>query len=318
MAALRSWLDLAAEVVVVDSESTDGTVELLQSELRHRNLRFLAHPPGLYQSWNWGIRHLNTELAYISTAGDAITREGIQSLMSVALSLQCDVVLSKPEIQDPQGRLVDVDWPIDDIIRSLQISEPRRLSRVEAAVFSWIHATEAMTGSCASDLFRTECLKRFPFPTGFGLAGDGAWGVMHAAEVVWAVLPAKFSRFVRHPATAPGREKRVILEAQRADGVMREAVEAWRQGGVITEDELSRACWREIRDAFTSWLDAKLELDARRKGGWPWSLDPRAWRIRSRREQALRRLHALKAQVLRGGVGGPSVVTAHCVRTFLS
>jgi glycosyltransferase involved in cell wall biosynthesis len=62
MPALRSWLDLAQEVVVVDSESSDGTVEFLQSELRHPNLRFLSHPPGLYQSWNFGIRNLNTSL----------------------------------------------------------------------------------------------------------------------------------------------------------------------------------------------------------------------------------------------------------------
>ena len=303
MATLRSWLDLAEEVVVVDSESTDGTVEFLQSELRRPNLRFLSHPPGLYQSWNFGIRHLNTEFAYISTAGDVITREGIQRLVSAAQSLQCDVVISKPEILNLEGQPADFVWPIDDIISSLQISSPRKLNRVEALVFSWVHGTDAMTGSCASDLFRSECLKRFPFPTEFGVAGDGAWGVMHAAEVKWAVVPERFSRFVRHPVTAGSIGRAAKREPKRMDIVMREAVSLWRQTGAVTEEELARAGWPEIGDTFTAWLDAKLEFDACRRAKWPWSLSPLAWRIRSRRQKARRRLQALKTSVLSGASG---------------
>jgi hypothetical protein len=43
---LRPWLDLAAEVVVVDSYSTDGTVDFLRANLGHPELRFTSHPPG--------------------------------------------------------------------------------------------------------------------------------------------------------------------------------------------------------------------------------------------------------------------------------
>jgi hypothetical protein len=278
-------------------------VELLQSELRHRNVRYLSHPPGLYQSWNFGVRHLDTEFAYISTAGDAITREGIQGLVSAAQSLQCDVVISKPDIRDLEGQPADLVWPIDDIISSLRISSPRKLSRVEALVFSWVHGTDAMTGSCASDLFRSECLKQFPFSTEFGGAGDGAWGVMHAAEVAWAVVPERFSRFVRHPATPGGIAKPAQPETKRMDIVMREAVSLWRQTGRVTEEDLARAGWPDIRDAFTTWLDAKLEFDACRRAIWPWSLNALAWRIRSRRQKARRRLHARKTSVLNGASG---------------
>jgi hypothetical protein len=302
MPALRSWLDLAQEVVVVDSESKDGTVELLQSELQHPNLRFLSHPPGLYQSWNFGIRHLNTEFAYISTAGDAITREGIQSLISAAQSLQCDVVISKPEILNLEGQPVDLVWPIDDIISSLRISSPRKLNRVEALVFSWVHGTDALTGSCASDLFRRECLTQFPFPIEFGTAGDGAWGVMHAAQVAWAVVPGRVSRFVTHPAAPGGISRPAQQETKRMDIVMREAVSLWRQIGAVTEEELARAGWPEIGHTFTTWLDAKLEFDACRRAKWPWSLDPLAWRIRNRRQKARRRLHSLKTSVLNGAL----------------
>src|SRR5436309_9508919 len=96
MASMREWLDLAAEVIVVDSESQDGTVDYLRSELKHPKVRYLAHPPGLYASWNFAISHVETEFVYISTAGDTITREGIETLLKTITSFNCDVALSKP------------------------------------------------------------------------------------------------------------------------------------------------------------------------------------------------------------------------------
>ncbi|MDB6110758.1 MAG: hypothetical protein JWR69_2508, partial [Pedosphaera sp.] len=102
--SLEPWLDLAAEVVVVDSESTDGTVEFLQKHLRHPNVRFLPHPRGLYQSWNFGIRNLHPKYTYISTVGDSITRDGLMHLHQVAEEFQCDVAVSKPDFLDAEGR----------------------------------------------------------------------------------------------------------------------------------------------------------------------------------------------------------------------
>ena len=44
--ALSAWLDLADEVVVVDSFSTDGTGNMLRDGLKHPKLRIITHPPG--------------------------------------------------------------------------------------------------------------------------------------------------------------------------------------------------------------------------------------------------------------------------------
>src|SRR6266496_2720475 len=84
IAGVRNWLDLADQVVVVDSFSTDGTLEALRREIKHPNLEFLSHPPGLYQSWNFGIQHLTTDYTYIATVGDTITKEGLRSLAATA------------------------------------------------------------------------------------------------------------------------------------------------------------------------------------------------------------------------------------------
>jgi len=71
---IRQWQDLVEEIVVVDSFSKDGTLAYLKSHLSHPRLRFLTHPPGLYESWNHGIAHINASCTYIATIGDTITR----------------------------------------------------------------------------------------------------------------------------------------------------------------------------------------------------------------------------------------------------
>jgi len=45
-----TWIDLAEQVVVVDSFPTDGTVEFLKANLKHPNVLFVSHLPGLYAS----------------------------------------------------------------------------------------------------------------------------------------------------------------------------------------------------------------------------------------------------------------------------
>ena len=78
------WIDLVQEIVVVDSESTDGSLEFLRDRLPHPNLRVLLHPPGLYASWNHGIAQLHSDFFIMSTTGDTITREGVLKLLECA------------------------------------------------------------------------------------------------------------------------------------------------------------------------------------------------------------------------------------------
>ncbi len=102
--SMVKWLDLIEEIVVVDSFSEDGTLEMIKAGLRHPRLRILSHPPGLYQSWNHGIQQLNAKYCYISTIGDTISRDGLQHLVDAAENLRCDVVMSKPEFLSMDGR----------------------------------------------------------------------------------------------------------------------------------------------------------------------------------------------------------------------
>jgi hypothetical protein len=72
------------------------------------------------------------------------------------------------------------------VIATLDVRQPRRLQPFEAVIFAAVHATNALTGSCASDLFRAEILQRHPFPTDFGLSDHYA-GTMRG--VILGICP---------------------------------------------------------------------------------------------------------------------------------
>ena len=123
--SLATWIDLAEQVVVVDSFSKDGTVEFLEANLHHPNVLYLNHPPGLYASWNFGIRHVTSGYCYIATVGDSITPAGIGHMASVAVRLNCDVLVSQPDFVNESGQPCGgPDWPMADVIRQLGLKEP--------------------------------------------------------------------------------------------------------------------------------------------------------------------------------------------------
>lgn len=313
--ALEGWLALATEVVVVDSFSTDDTVKMLKARLRHPKVQFLTHPPGLYASWNFGIRHLQSDYTYIATVCDTITRAGMQQLLDAAHAHQSDVVVSKPKLYIPDGRSAEMEWPMDDIVRTLGIEGPRKLRRLEAVIFATVHAAAALTGSCASDLFRTACLKRFPFPTGFGTAADGMWSTLHAAELTWTMLPDKFSTFKIHPTFATTEDRLQDMKKRRPDQILSEAVQKWLRCGIVSPADLDLFGWRAGFRVQQEFLDHKMPYDRCRRGRLPWILNPRAWWLRTRREQAKARLHVWKVEALRaiGSVSGPRLANSHAL-----
>jgi hypothetical protein len=200
VAALSEWIDLAAEVVVVDSESTDGTVEYLQTHLKHPNIRFFQRPRGLYQAWNFGISQITSTAVYISTSGDTLSREGLAEMTQLLASRAADVVISPPRFLTPEGESIPgLEWPIHQLVRNLNLKEPRDLSTAETAIIALVSGSNSFLGSSASNLYRTTTLQKRPFPSDFGHIGDMAWGVAHCAELKVTITPGSFSTFLVHP-----------------------------------------------------------------------------------------------------------------------
>jgi glycosyltransferase involved in cell wall biosynthesis len=295
---LSTWIDLAAEVVVVDSFSADGTLDYLKKNLRHPRVKFLEHPPGLYASWNFGIGQISSEFCYLSTIGDSITRAGLEHLVATASRLDCDVLVSRPDFVDESGQpCAGPEWPMDDVIRRLNLSEPVRLPSAIVIATAFLHTGGAITGSCASDLFRTATLQKKPFPLDFGVAGDGAWSLQNAGRVTWAVTPEKVTVFRLHPTVASAAEVKAGGTANQFAPMARKMVSEWLESSA---SEISVEMCEDIKRLLS--LSIELEEFRRRynflrKGNWPWVFHPAAWIVRMRRNQIKSDVEALMQKI---------------------
>ena len=63
-------MNYPARISVVDSRSTDGTLNIIRYRLQHANIRFIERDRGLSESWNEGVAATSGDWIYISTAGD--------------------------------------------------------------------------------------------------------------------------------------------------------------------------------------------------------------------------------------------------------
>lgn len=196
---MAAWLDLADEVIVVDSRSQDGTREFLAERLRHPALRFIDRDRGLYQSWNEGIASTKGDWIYVSTAGDTIERDHLLKLMKVGAEAKADAVISPCRFVDEAGRaLPGTARGNPEILRGFDgqafvVTPPdvRDYVALDAGI-------QGLLGSCASDLFRGEFLRARPFPSNYGTHGDIAWTLRYAHEMRLCVVPEIGSTFCRH------------------------------------------------------------------------------------------------------------------------
>ena len=286
--AMRGWLDLAGEVVVVDSFSEDGTLELVRSRLAHPRLKILSHPPGLYASWNHGLAAMQSDFAYIATVGDAITREGLLHLAEVLERLSADVVLSRPEFITASGRPVPgKKWTIHRYLEAQSFRQPVHIPPAHFFLTSVMFGMAGFLGSSASNLYRTRALQQFPFSTEFGHVGDTAWGVAHAFNARVALTPQACAQFQIHPnlgevsPVVAGATEQKLLQLARAS--LDESVLA---GTLSPEDAKALLEMTDRFEALRKELHAaESEYDRQRQSIVPCLLHPWGWAARRARNQ---------------------------------
>ncbi len=279
IASMRSWLDLADEIIVVDSHSTDGTQEYLRENLRDHPAQIHTHPRGLYQSWNSAIQRATGRWLYIATVGDPITRDLLEHLLDTAESLQSDVLLGNPAFIDESDQpLPDFYWAPNEIADTLAAQGPVTFSGPAALFYAAKHLyTSALLGSCASNLYRTTHLQRFPFCTDFGMAGDAAWGIRHSLETSFASTrhPGSFFRVHRKSYETCACECETL--EPRLHELVRETCS--RQPASALLDQLKIP---EMITHLTASIQLGRSLKVRRKQSrGPWYVHPALWRERS-------------------------------------
>ena len=298
---LQQVIEVAEEVVVVDSESNDGTVEMFRTALHHPRLRFFARPPGLYASWNFGLAQIGARHSYIATAGDTTTPAGLRRLCDLATQFDADVMLSVPGFVDDAGTPHPKKrWPIHDLLDDLKISAPAALTRSQGFIACVLQGASGIMGSSASNLYRTIVMQARPFATDFGHIGDTAWGTANSIGVRFAVTPEVCASFVLHEKVRPisvaeqtSIEDRLLAIARRSlrDALASDSVppDAAALEKVFDHFAALRASFRPAKDAY----------DTARKQNPLWILQPSVWRARRERNRIRRALRALWHDTLR-------------------
>lgn len=196
---LNAWLHRVEQVVVVDSQSTDGTVEYLAKHISHPSMKILQHPPGLYNSWNFGIQNIDSDWLYVATVGDRIVESGIEKLYAGCLLHGLDVAISAPVFISASGDEVDKVWPVHRYIKCAgKFAGGHRMAAAEVFLWNTLFIPGSLMGSSASNLYRTAYMKAHPFRTELGHAGDIAWGIENAFSARWGVVSNCFSEFLLH------------------------------------------------------------------------------------------------------------------------
>lgn len=295
LTALRPWIDEVQEVVVVDSFSKDGTIELIRAGLRHPRLRIFEHPPGLYQSWNHGIQQIQAEYCYISTVGETIALDGLKHMAELMDRLRCDVVVSRPEFVDLDGHpMRSPRWPINDILESLAVSDPVVLAGARLFLLTLANYREAILGSSASNLYRTRCLQANPFPSDCGTAGDGGWGLANCLKIRLGVTPRSFSTFREHPKSYSRAEYAVDQLGRK---MFERICRTYQEAAAINPEFASAAKQLQV-DRIIELLDRQRgfqqQLEECRSARVPWVLKPAAWQARWRRDGEAREIARLK------------------------
>jgi glycosyltransferase involved in cell wall biosynthesis len=284
---MRGWLDLAQEIVVVDSESRDGTTEFLRKMLPADKTRFFSRPPGLYQAWNFGVRQIGAQYTYVSTIGDEIDREGFAHLVEVAERLACDVVISPPAFVAEDGRPVRANpWPVHEIISFWNLEGEICIEGMLLFAMALSFLPFALLGSSASNLYRTEVLQENPFPTEFGRNGDGAWGFLNALDIRLGITPRRVSSFRKHQKTYRNGEYATEDPDQRmlAAGLKRlEETFELRPEMKVDAAHLGLENFIRQKTAVQHWRE---ELRQYRRLPLPWIFNPLAWHARIHRNAA--------------------------------
>ncbi len=261
--AMEQWIDLAHEIIVVDSRSTDGTLDLIRRRLSHPNVNIIERDRGLYASWNEGIAATTGDWIYVSTAGDTIERDQLLRLRRCGEASRADVVISPCTFVNEAGLALPAKARRNPRLhQEIGGHDPVLLPPPVVRHLAFRSAgTHALLGSCASDLFRGDFLRARPFPLDYGTHGDTAWTLRHAHEMHLCVVPEVGSTFCIHAKESTESKSFLMstldrmFEAEIRSGVSEAECElALKVRGLM---RLRREAWHERRSVL-SWLSANL------------------------------------------------------------
>ena len=268
---LRTMID---EFIWVITDSPDGSHEIAREAAEELGGQILEVPRGLFQAWNSGITLASGDFIYISTIGDTITPEGLNSLFHCIQKTAADVVFSPPVISPATESNLKQShhWPVFIYEKVLNRFGGARVPKEKAILLQILSGASGLLGSCASCLFRTSFLQVRPFPNEFHHYGDTAWTYQNLSEANLAFYPKQVARFVLHDQWA----HRFVNKAQ----IYR------------LTDQLGGKLPSLLAATVFEYTRASAQIDKVRdsRPRFGWWLVPNSWQARGRRNSMKRAL----------------------------
>jgi glycosyltransferase involved in cell wall biosynthesis len=192
----QDWLNHINELIIVDSQSNDGSWELLNSNLQKFSPKYLRTKPGLFSSWNQAVSLATQPYIYYSTIRDVINLRGLKVLFQLIEQCDLDLVISTPILTNEQGlRSTDL-WPIHKIKNILpEDGSPWIPTFQERQLLACSFFPGSVIGSSASNIFRTSILRQYPFPENVGSVGDVLWGIANLPKTKVGITRDELASF---------------------------------------------------------------------------------------------------------------------------
>ncbi|WP_269524404.1 glycosyltransferase family 2 protein [Coraliomargarita parva] len=258
----QGWLRHVAEVVVVDSHSTDETLAIIKEYTASLDVKYVQHPPGLYACWNRGVQEATSPFIYFSTIGDHISYAGLCALLGTIRRFHADVAISPPRFTYESGTAVkskEVKWPIHEIIDDLKLTEPTLMDQRVLYNYILVYLERAVLGSSASNLYKRTILKRYPFSDDFLSAGDSSWIIEHNFDVRVAIHPEVLASYLFHV-----KDWSYDLdEAQRGQLLRRRFAYRAYSRSLDNSPKLSPSVARDLKQVVEDSLGQPIEKDIR-------------------------------------------------------
>ena len=280
---LRSLAGLVNELIVVDSQSSDGTMEYLRHELSDCPAVFLDHPPGLYPSWNHAIAAATQEYLTVATVGDHLPADSLQELYRTIESFNADAVVTAPRLIGLES--TNRTWPVHHFIEATGIRTPTLVPGPVWLLYALCYMPNTLLGSSSANLYRTRLLQEHPFPHEFGHPGDSVWSLQMSLKARWVIHPGVVSYFTLHE-ESPHRATTPRAAFVKIREISREIMEGAQDQ--LDNLRLPRSLMADIADSIQACGELTLvraQCKSAPSRKLPAFLDFRARRLRSLRRK---------------------------------
>ncbi len=190
------------ELIVGDSDSTDGTKEILSS-LSDINPKVSVNqvPLGLYKAWNCCIEKAHGEYVYIATSDDLMKNNCLEKMVkALEKNPECDICDSVLELIDESGREILKENP-QYIPHFWHVNFPRDVEHIRMAphdFYSHLGGKTVYT-SLTQLLIRRKLFEETGlFPIDFGSSADYLWGLRASLHANIIFLPEKLASWRIH------------------------------------------------------------------------------------------------------------------------